>query len=172
MSAETYRFTIDGIEVEASKGQSVIEACDVFLSPHSGLGFVALCVDTPWVTIAGGRWPEYFYNKVPFRSVLPDPRRFPCYSDETAGQGTGVRDLDGEDRTSSMGIARLQADLERIVEAVVELLAGDVTYDVAMADHARNLADFWSSRPPGEDPYLGQLPRIWSIDNDLDPYLE
>ena len=28
MSAETFRFTIDGIEVEASKGQSVIEACD------------------------------------------------------------------------------------------------------------------------------------------------
>ena len=28
MGAETLRFTIDGIEVEASKGQSVIEACD------------------------------------------------------------------------------------------------------------------------------------------------
>jgi [NiFe] hydrogenase diaphorase moiety small subunit len=28
VSAETFRFTIDGIEVEASKDQSVIEACD------------------------------------------------------------------------------------------------------------------------------------------------
>jgi [NiFe] hydrogenase diaphorase moiety small subunit len=28
MAAETFRFTIDGIEVEASQGQSVIEACD------------------------------------------------------------------------------------------------------------------------------------------------
>ncbi|MEI9914475.1 MAG: 2Fe-2S iron-sulfur cluster-binding protein [Methylovirgula sp.] len=29
MGAETFSFTIDGVEVEASPGQSVVEACDL-----------------------------------------------------------------------------------------------------------------------------------------------
>ena len=43
----------------------------LFVSPHTGFGFAALAVDTPWLTLSGGDWHEYFFNGVPFYSVLP-----------------------------------------------------------------------------------------------------
>lgn len=41
------------------------------------------------------------------------------------------------------------------------LLAGEVNYETAMADHARNLLEF----------YRGDRSRIFSVDGDLDPYI-
>jgi hypothetical protein len=153
---------IDCFDLPLADELAVLEACDVLLSPHSGMGFTASCVDTPWATISGGRWPEYFFNGVPFRSVLPDPRRFPCYTHETGGPGSGVPDPDGEGRrTPSMSSVRIDEDTERIVAAVAELLDGAVGYEAAMADHARNLVRF----------YGGDRSKIFSVDGDLDRYL-
>jgi hypothetical protein len=58
---------------------AAVEACDVFVSPHSGFGMAALAIGTPWLTISGGRWPEYYFNGVPFYSLLPDPNLFPSF---------------------------------------------------------------------------------------------
>ncbi len=44
----------------------------------------ALAVGTPWLTISRGRWSEYFFNGVPFYSLLSDPDRFPSYSQSAA----------------------------------------------------------------------------------------
>jgi len=52
-----------------------VEACDLFVSPHTGFGTAALSVGTPWLTLAGGPWHESFFNGVPFYSVLPDPEQ-------------------------------------------------------------------------------------------------
>ena len=57
-----------------------MQACDVFLAPHTGFGLAALAVGTPWLAISGGRWFEYYFNHVPFRSVIPDVERYPCFS--------------------------------------------------------------------------------------------
>ena len=46
----------------------------IFVSPHTGFGFAALAVGTPWLTLSGGDWHEYFFNGVPFHSVLPSKR--------------------------------------------------------------------------------------------------
>src|SRR3712207_6934575 len=44
-------------------------------------GMAALAVGTPWLALSGGRWFEYWANAgVPFRSVLPDPARYPGFS--------------------------------------------------------------------------------------------
>ena len=40
----------------------------------------ALAVGTPWLAISGGRWFEYFFNRVPFRSIIPDTERYPCFT--------------------------------------------------------------------------------------------
>ncbi len=56
------------------------ETCDLFLSPHTGFGMAALAVGTPWLALSGGRWSEYFFNRVPFRSIIPDCERYPSFT--------------------------------------------------------------------------------------------
>jgi hypothetical protein len=109
---------VDAFDLALVEQLAVLEACDALLSPHSGFGFAASCVGTPWATISGGRWPEYFFNGVPFRSVLPDPRRYPCYTHETGGPDSGVPDRDGRLRTPSMSIERVEDDLDLVLSAV------------------------------------------------------
>jgi hypothetical protein len=52
-----------------------VEACSVFVSPHTGFGAAALAVGTPWLALSGGPWHEWFFNGVPFWSVIPDTER-------------------------------------------------------------------------------------------------
>ena len=57
---------------------ALIAQCDLFLSPHTGFGFVAQCVGTKWLTLSGGNWSEgNFHNGVPCYSVLPDNPAYP-----------------------------------------------------------------------------------------------
>jgi hypothetical protein len=163
--------TIDAFDLPLVDQLALLEAAEVLVSPHSGFGFLASCVGTAWTTISGGRWPEYFFNGAPFSSILPDPIRFPCYTPETGGPDSGVLDLDGTLRTPSMSMARIAEDLDRILNAVRELLAGTLSYDAAMAEHGRNITGFWSSFPGDGHPYFGEMPRVYSIDGDLDAYL-
>ena len=59
---------------------ALVEACDLFVSPHTGFGCAAVSVGTPWLTLSGGPWHEWFFNGVPFYSVMPDTRRYPAYT--------------------------------------------------------------------------------------------
>ena len=52
----------------------------MFLAPHTGFGMAALAVGTPWLALSGGRWFEFFFNRVPFRSVIPDPARYASFT--------------------------------------------------------------------------------------------
>jgi hypothetical protein len=56
---------------------ALMRQCDLLLSPHTGFAFLALCVGTPWLALSGGNWPEYFFNDVPFYSLLPDNPDYP-----------------------------------------------------------------------------------------------
>jgi hypothetical protein len=146
---------VDCFDLDLVTQLAVVDACDVFVSPHTGFGMAALAVGTPWLTISGGQWPEYFYNRVPFRSVLPDPDRYPCYTALDRPLPVLDRDDDGEGpRTPSMTHGRIKEDLDRIVAAAEELVGGRPSYEAALSQHFANLLRF----------YKGDRARIWSID--------
>jgi len=131
---------------------AVVEACDAFLGPHTGFGMAALAVGTPWLALSGGRWFEFFFNRVPFRSIIPDPERYPSFTQ--FAPATVVEDSDGEPRTPSMTVARIGEDLDRILAAARELIAGSVTYEQCLRDYFRALVAA----------HHGDASTIWSID--------
>jgi hypothetical protein len=147
---------LDCFDLQLTDELAVVEACDLFVSPHSGFGMAALSVGTPWLTLAGNRWPEYFYNGVPFYSVLPDPERFPCYTGLGADLPATASDSDGEGRRSlSMSADRVRADLDELLEAARMLIEGRLSYERALASHFERLLAF----------HRGDRSRIWSIDD-------
>ena len=138
---------LDGFDLPLPEQLALVEACDVFLAPHTGFGLAALAVGTPWLALSGGRWFEYWFNHVPFRSVIPDTERFPCFS-----QFEPAAVVDG--RTPSMSDERFAADLDRIAAAAEELLAGTLGYDRALREY---FADLLAA-------HGGDASAIWSID--------
>jgi hypothetical protein len=133
----------DCFDVPLAEQLAVVEASDVFLSPHTGFGLAALAVGTPWLTISGGRWFEYYFNHVPFRSIVPDTERYPSYAQFAPEVGT-----------ASMSEPRIRADLDRIVAAAGELIAGTLSYEDALRDY---FADLVAA-------HRGDASAIWSID--------
>lgn len=113
---------INCFDIGLGRQLAIVEASDLFLSPHSGFGMAALAVGTPWLTISGGRWPEYFFNGSPFYSVLPDLDRYPCYT-QFAPAPIEDTDEDGEgSRTPSMSRARILDDLDELLAAADGLI--------------------------------------------------
>jgi hypothetical protein len=143
---------LDGIDLALTDQLAIVEACDVFLSPHTGFGMAALAVGTPWLTISGGPWFEYYFNHVPFRSIIPDVERYPAYTQFE--EPPTICDGDDGPRTPSMTLARIQDDLERIATAAAELVRGSLTYE-------RALAEYFSALVAA---HRGDAGRIWSID--------
>jgi len=143
---------LDCFDVEIAEQLAVVEACDLFLAPHTGFGMAALAVGTPWLALSGGRWFEYFFNRVPFRSVIPDVERYPSF---TQFAPAAVVDDGGDGpRTPSMSAARVRDDLDRIVAAARELLDGSLTYERALCDYFTALLAA----------HGGDASAIWSID--------
>jgi hypothetical protein len=142
---------VDGFDRDLVEQVALVAASDLFLSPHTGFGLVALAVATPWLTLSGGRWFEYWFNHVPFRSILPDTERYPSFSQ--FAPAALVDDADGA-RTPSMTRARIADDLPRIVEAARELVDGTLTYEQALADYVPALVAA----------HGGDASAIWSID--------
>jgi hypothetical protein len=134
---------------------TLVAASRVFLSPHTGFGMVALATGTPWLCLAGNRWPEFYFNDgVPFYSVLPDRARFPCYT----MMGPDPEPVDDEGpRAPSMSAARIRADLPELLDAAALLVAGDLDYAAALAGHRDRLARCWG----------GDRSMMWSLDNVL-----
>ncbi len=139
---------------------ALVEACDVFVSPHTGFGMATAAVGTPWLTIAGGPWHEYFFNGVPFHSVVPD-RRYPGYT-WTERLPTVSEDVDGTGpRVLTMTRARILDDLDEIADAAVRLVRGQVRYEDALAAYFPRLLDAVG----------GDRSRIFSFDGIHERYL-
>ncbi len=134
---------------------AVVEASDVYISPHTGFGFAAVSVGTPWLALSGGHWHEMFFNGVPFHSVLPDTARYPCFS--WGGPLPLIEaDTDGEGpRTPSMSAARIREDLPELLDAATSLIERRVPYEQALADYFPRLLAA----------YKGDRSRIFSFDN-------
>jgi hypothetical protein len=144
---------VDCFDRPLAEQLAVVEASDLFLSPHTGFGMAALAVATPWLTLSGGRWFEYYFNDVPFRSVIPDTERYGAFS-QFDPAGTLADDAGDGPRTPSMSAARIRDDLPAIVEGAGELLAGTLDYDRALREHFAALLAA----------HGGDASRIWSID--------
>jgi hypothetical protein len=129
-----------------------VEACDVFVSPHTGFGTAALAVGTPWLTLSGGPWHESFFNGVPFYSVLPDKERFPCFTWD--GRPPTLVEDDGP-RTPSMSRARIEDDLPELLEAAHLLIERRLPYEEALGRYFPRLLDA----------YRGDRSRIFSFDS-------
>jgi hypothetical protein len=110
-------------------------------------------VDTPWLSLSGGRWFEYYSNHVPFRSVPPDPDRYPSFTQ--FDPAAVVVDGDEGARTPSMTSARIREDLDRLVAAAQELVAGTLPYERALTEYFSGLKDV----------HRGDTSAIWSIDS-------
>ncbi len=148
---------LDAFDLPFVDQVAILQAADLFLAPHTGFGLVALAAGTPWLSISGGPWFEWFFNRVAFRSVLPDTHRYPSF--------TLTGDLDQiEDegpRQPAMSYQRIREDLDRICLAAKELLAGEVSYEQAMRDYVPALVDALD----------GDRSRVFSNDGLHVPYL-
>jgi hypothetical protein len=144
---------LDCFDIDLAEQLAVTEACGLFLSPHTGFGMAALAVGTPWLALSGGRWFEYFFNRVPFRSIIPDCERYPSFT-QFAAPAVAVDDDGDGPRTPSMTASRIREDLDRIVAAAQELLDGSLTYEQSLRDYFPALVAA----------HGGEASAIWSID--------
>jgi hypothetical protein len=131
---------------------ALVEACDLFLSPHTGFGMAALAVGTPWLTLSGGPWHEWFFNGVPFHSVLPDTDRYPAFTQ--MGDQADTVDEEGEPRTPSMTRARIEEDLPELVGAARALVEKRVSYEDALRAYFPRLLEV----------YGGDASKVFSFD--------
>jgi hypothetical protein len=135
-----------------------VERCSVFVSPHTGFGTAVLAVGTPWLTLSGGPWHEWFFNEVPFYSVVPDTRRYPCFT-QLAGQPPAVED-DGP-RTPSMARARIEEDLPELLAGARLLVERQLDYEAALRTYFARLVEA----------YGGEGSRIFSFDGIHQAYI-
>lgn len=126
---------------------AIVERSLLCVSPHTGFGFAAVAVGTPWLALSGGNWHEYFFNGVPFYSVLPDVDRYPCFG-WGAPLPTIEADEDGEGpRTASMCVARIREDLPELLHYAQLLIDGELSYEDALTDYfPRLLAAYHGDR--------------------------
>ena len=140
---------------------AAVEASSVFVSPHTGFGFAAVAVGTPWLTLSGGDWHEYFFNGVPFHSVLPTGVDGPVFA--RGGPLPLVEsDEDGEGpRSATMSVGRIAADLDEIGDAAVALAEGRIAYEDALAAYFPRLVEAYggdaSLIATFEDVHLGYV---------------
>jgi len=58
---------------------ALIAISNIFIAPHTGFAFLAPSLGTPWLALSGGQWAEQMPAKMPFYSVLPSCKRYPCH---------------------------------------------------------------------------------------------
>lgn len=66
-------------DLSLEKQLALIQISNLFISPHSGFSFFAPCVGTPWLCISGAYWKEPLISNMPFYSVLPKCKKYPCH---------------------------------------------------------------------------------------------
>jgi ADP-heptose:LPS heptosyltransferase len=72
-----FKNLVDCYDIGLFNQIALLKKMDVFISPHTGFAFLASCVDTPWLEIAGGDWSMYLWDHCPFYTVLPEDKKYP-----------------------------------------------------------------------------------------------
>jgi ADP-heptose:LPS heptosyltransferase len=104
---------------------ALLEYCDLLISPHSGFAFLAGCVNTPWLSISGARWPEYFFNHIKFYSVLPSCKKYPCY---TGMKAKCVEAMKSGNPVICMSTKNLDKKITEITRGIKKLTDNNFTY--------------------------------------------
>gem|GEM_PF-622993 len=112
-----------------------IKQCDVFLSPHTGFGFIPPLVGTKWLEIGTCPWPAYFLNDLPFYSVLPNCGSYP--SGRNKENGCGKLLAEGK-QSLCVSDDLLKKKIPEIVKGANLLLDKEFTYEKALQLHLRN----------------------------------
>lgn len=160
--SESYTFSDDNISQILSEIDNVencfdigivnqialLEYCDLLISPHSGFAFLAGCVNTPWLSISGARWPEYFYNHIRFYSVLPSCKKYPCY---TGMKEECITEMGNGNPVICMSTNELNKKIPDIIEGIKLLKNENFTYQNSIELYQKNvlesgypLANFWT----------------------------
>ncbi len=152
--------TIDCFDLPLVEQLAIVEAAQFHVSPHTGFSFAASTLGTPWLAISGGRWHEYFFNGVPFHSVLPTSDGYSSFVwNEPLPL---IDDSDGEGpRTPAMSHVRLQEDLPEILDAAGKLIRNEIAYEAALADYFPRLLHA----------YHGDRSKVFSFDSIHEGYL-
>jgi hypothetical protein len=124
-------FVHDCYDVGIWNQLALLEWCDLLVAPHTGFAFLAPSVGTPWLSISGARWPECYFNDVPFYCVLPLCEKYPCWMEMLSGC---VEDL-AASRTVRCMDKDLQGRIPDLVEGARLLLSGGFSFEQAMALH-------------------------------------
>jgi hypothetical protein len=129
---------VDCYDIGLWNQAALLHGCDMLIAPHTGFGFLASCVDTHWLVISGGDWPEYFFNHFPFYAVLPDDKDYPYmgHGKYSKHEGDWERD-DGNIPPFRRNAIRKK--IPEIVKAVHLLLDKNFTYHKAMDMHKANI---------------------------------
>ena len=127
---------------------ALLEYSDLLISPHSGFAFLAGCVNTPWLSISGARWPEYFYNHIRFYNVLPSCKKYPCY---TGMKEECVAEMKNGNPVICMSTTELDKKIPDIIEGIKHLMDCDFTYNDSIELYRKNvlksgypLENFWT----------------------------
>jgi ADP-heptose:LPS heptosyltransferase len=127
---------------------ALIEYCDILISPHTGFAFLAGCVNTPWLSLSGARWPEYFYNHISFYSILPSCKKYPCY---TGMKSECVNEMGKGKQVICMSTKELDIQIPEIIRGIKHLLNDDFTYNDSIELYKLNvlnggypLDNFWT----------------------------
>ena len=118
---------------------ALIKASNILCSPHTGFSFISQVVGTPWLTISGCPWPEYFFNDTKFYSVLPDCGSYPSKGNETEGCG---KLLAQGKKSVCMQDESLRKKIPKIIEGAKMLLDKTFNYDKSINLHLKNIERF------------------------------
>lgn len=160
--SESYTFSEDDINLILNETENIencfdigiinqvalLEYCDILISPHTGFAFLASCVNTPWLSLSGARWPEYFYNHIRFYSVLPSCKKYPCY---TGMKSECVTEMEKGNPVICMSTTELDKQIPEIINGIKLLLVEGFTYKDSIELYSRNvlnggypLDNFWT----------------------------
>ncbi len=127
---------------------ALLEYCNLLISPHSGFAFLAGCVNTPWLSISGARWPEYFYNQIKFYSVLPACKKYPCY---TGLKTKCIAEMNNGNPVVCMSAKKLDKRIPEIIRGIKKLTNDNFTYRDSIEFYQRKvlksgfpLQNFWT----------------------------
>lgn len=158
MLLRKYPHSVNCFDMDLLDQLAIVQQLDLFFSPHTGFGFAVACVDTPWLTLSGGRWKEYFFNGTPFYSVLPDPKKYPCFENPDYGKTT----KDDGTRILSMSRKRILEDMPEILKGADILINKKWNYEKCLRNYFDKLVKFSG----------GDTSKIWSFDNIHKKYIK
>lgn len=116
------------LDVGLERQLALMEAANVFISPHTGFAFLASCVGTPWLCLSGGAWPDAPLGNTPFWFSMPKCEKFPCWGREKLE--CRIRRRLRQPVACFDGLLRRR--LEEISEAAAVLVSGRSSFEDCM----------------------------------------